>query len=172
MMNRGVEKGDILRIIEKIRNRIPDVALRTSFIVGFPSETEKEFQELLDFIKGIQFDRLGAFRYSREEGTKAYGFQGQVSEKIKEKRYHVLMSLQGGISAILHQREVGRVVDCLVEEDKKRSDGIYVGRTAKDAPEVDGIVFLKSSRRLACGSIIPCRIVDAYEYDLVGEAIG
>ena len=169
LMNRGVTKEEILRLIEKIRDRIANVALRTSFIVGFPSEADREFQELLEFMKQVRFDRLGAFRYSREEGTQAYHFKRQVSEKVKEERFCVLMSLQKKISARLQEVQVGMIVDVLVEEDRITSDGVLIGRTAKDAPQADGIVFLTSKKKLACGSIVPCRVLDAYEYDLTGE---
>lgn len=172
LMNRAVTKEKILRLITKIRDRIANVALRTSFIVGFPSETDREFRELLEFMKQVRFDRLGAFRYSREEGTQAYHFKRQVNEKIKEERFDALMSLQKEISHGLQKEQVGRIVDVLVEEDRIDSDGVLIGRTAKDAPQADGIVFLTSKKRLACGSIVPCRILDAYEYDLTGEVAG
>ncbi len=170
LMDRGVSKRAILDLIFKLRGRASGLALRTSFIVGFPSETNKEFQELLDFIKATEFDKLGAFKYSREEGTRAYDFRGQRSGRIKEERYSRLMSLQKEISKRLLHKALGRTVSVMVDEEKAIRPGVYVGRTECDAPEVDGVVYLKSSEYLKPGSIVTCHITDTYEYDMEAEA--
>ena len=169
LMNRGVSKQAILDLVSKLRVRIPGVALRTSLIVGFPSETNKEFRELLDFIKVTEFDKLGAFKYSREEGTSAYDFKGQHKDEVKEDRYNILMSLQKDISKKLLNKTLGQTVNVMVDEENSSGSGVYVGRTKRDAPEVDGVVYLKSAKYLRPGHIVRCRITGTYEYDLEAE---
>ncbi|UCD16099.1 MAG: MiaB/RimO family radical SAM methylthiotransferase [Candidatus Omnitrophota bacterium] len=165
MMNRKVTAELIVRLIKKIRKRIPGVVLRTSVIVGFPSETEKEFSQLLAFLKETKFDRLGAFIFSREEGTAAYNFDKQVHHSTKMRRYRELMNLQKEISLSANSRLIGKKLDVLVEE---KDNNIFVGRTQYDAPEIDGAVFLKR-KDLNIGDFYRAKIIDAYEYDLVGE---
>ncbi len=169
LMNRGVSKQAILDLVSKLRGRIPGVALRTSLIVGFPSETNKEFRELLDFVKATEFDKLGAFKYSREEGTSAYDFKGQHADQVKEERYNILMSLQKDISEKLLYKTLGQTVSVMVDEKKSSGSGVYVGRTKRDAPEIDGVVYLKSAKYLMPGHIVMCRITDTHEYDLEAE---
>jgi len=169
LMNRGTSKQVILDLVSKLRGRIPGVALRTSLIVGFPSETDKEFRELLDFIKATEFDKLGAFKYSREEGTSAYDFKGQHSDRVKDERYDILLSLQKDISKKLLYKTLGRTVSVMVDEEKALGSGVYTGRTERDAPEVDGVVYLRSDKYLRPGNIVRCRITDTHEYDLEGE---
>jgi ribosomal protein S12 methylthiotransferase len=166
LMNRHTDKNRIVRLIEKIRKTIPDVGLRTSVIVGFPSETEKEFGELLDFIGDIKFERLGAFMYSPEETTAAYGFKGQVPEKIKRDRFNAIMSAQQSVSEDLNKRFLGQSLEVLIDEEIK---GSYMGRTQYDAPDVDGAVYVKSCRPLKAGDFVKVRITDTMEYDLAGE---
>jgi ribosomal protein S12 methylthiotransferase len=168
LMHRGVLKEDILRLIEKARKKIPDVAIRTSLIVGFPSETEKEFAELSKFVDKVKFERLGVFIYSREEGTSAFNLKKQISQKIKAERFNVLMSRQQIISQEINQKFLGKTIDVLIDE--KEEGGTYLGRSQYDAPEVDGQVFVKSKRLLKPGDFIQARITDTLEYDLVGEA--
>ncbi|MCM8800453.1 MAG: 30S ribosomal protein S12 methylthiotransferase RimO [Candidatus Omnitrophica bacterium] len=168
LMQRGITKEEILRLIEKIRKKIPSVAIRTSIIVGFPSETEKEFKELLDFIEDVKFERLGAFVYSREEGTAAYNFKHQIPKKIKLERFHLVMSLQKRISEQLNQRFLGKSLEVLIDEE--RQDG-YLGRSQYDAPEVDGLVYVDAKRRLKPGEFVKVKIVDTLQYDLVGRQI-
>ncbi|MBU1148375.1 MAG: MiaB/RimO family radical SAM methylthiotransferase, partial [Candidatus Omnitrophica bacterium] len=160
-MGRKTAKKDIVSLIEYIRKEIPGVALRTSFIVGFPGETEKEFQELLSFIKEIKFERLGLFRYSREEGTPAYKLKKQVSEKEKERRFSEGMLLQQAISREINERFKGRTLKVLVDEKG-------IARTEYDAPEVDGVVHV-SGKDLKVGEFYNVCITDTYEYDLVGR---
>ncbi len=168
-MNRRIKREEIEALIKKIRTRIPDVALRTSVIVGFPGETKKEFSELLDFIKQIQFERLGAFIYSREEDTPAYSFKQQVAKQVKNRRLDKLMRLQQEVSKDVNARFLGKRLEALVEA--RSGKGIYTGRTQYDAPEVDGTVFIHSKKSLAPGQFVNIEITDTLEYDLVGKNI-
>ena len=170
LMRRSGTPGSIRTLIERIRRRIPDVALRTSFIVGFPSETEKEFFQLLEFIKEMRFQRLGAFIYSREEGTKAFGLKPQVPHKVGLERFNRLMSLQQEISAGINEQLLGKEMDVLIDEKGK---DFYLGRSQYDAPEVDGVVYVHASANvhLAPGNIVRATITDTMEYDLVAEVV-
>ncbi|MDD5505481.1 MAG: MiaB/RimO family radical SAM methylthiotransferase [Candidatus Omnitrophica bacterium] len=168
LMNRKVTKKEIISLIENIRKIIPGVCLRTSLIAGFPSETDKEFKELLSFIKEVKFDRLGAFIYSREEGTPAYSFKGQITQKLKQERFEAIMEEQQKIAAAVNARFLGRKIRVLIEE---KQDGAYIGRSQADAPEVDGLVYVNSSRLLQSGGFAEVKITDTLEYDLVGEII-
>ena len=162
---RRERSGDALRrLVERVRGRIPDVALRTSFIVGFPGETETDFDELCRFVREIEFDRVGVFRYSREENTEAGDMLRQIDEKVKEDRWHRLMRLQREISRRKNQRWVGRVVPLLgCGEDET---GRRYGRTAAQAPEIGGVVYFQGAP-LDPGELAPVRIVSANDYDLV-----
>jgi ribosomal protein S12 methylthiotransferase len=166
LMNRSITQEEIIALIKKIRKVIPGVYLRTSLIVGFPSETEKEFNELLEFIKEAKFDRLGAFMYSREEGTLAYNFKGQISRPLKQERFNQIMSAQRTVANQLNAKFLGKTITVLVEE---KQDGAYVGRSQGDAPEVDGVVYINAKQPLKIGKFIPVKINDTLEYDLVGE---
>jgi ribosomal protein S12 methylthiotransferase len=166
LMNRQMKKSDILKDIEKLRKTIPGVCLRTSIIVGFPSETDKEFKELLDFIRDVRFERLGAFIYSREEGTPAYNFKRQIPRKIKAERFNAIMSAQQRVSQDVNKKFLGKIIDVLIDEKK---DGLYLGRSQYDAPEVDGLVYVNSPRGLNPGDFVRVKITDTLEYDLVGK---
>jgi len=166
MMNRAVTGEEIIVLIKKIRKTIPGVYLRTSLIVGFPSETEKEFNELLEFVKGVKFDRLGVFVYSREEDTSAYNFKGQIPRQLKQERFNKIMSAQQAISADVNTKFLGETISVLVEE---KQDGAYIGRSQGDAPEVDGVVYINTKQQLKIGKFIQVKITDTLEYDLVGE---
>ena len=155
-----------MRVIGKVRKTIPGVALRTSIIAGFPGETDKEFQELLAFVKEARFERLGAFTYSAEEGTPAYQFKNQVPQKIKSERLGLIMSLQQEISRSVNGKFLGKTLEVLVDEE---DNGSYLARTQFDAPEVDGSVYLKSAKKLSAGDFVKAKIIDTLEYDLVGE---
>ncbi|MBU4252843.1 MAG: MiaB/RimO family radical SAM methylthiotransferase [Candidatus Omnitrophica bacterium] len=167
-MHRPMAKEEIMALIKKIRKTIPGVYLRTSLIVGFPSETEKEFSELLEFVKEAKFDRLGAFIYSREEGTPAYNFKGQISLQLKQERFDKIMSAQREIAAGINAKFLGKNITVLVEE---KQDGAYIGRSQGDAPEVDGVVYINTTGPLEIGKFIQVKITDTLEYDLVGEKI-
>ena len=168
-MNRLALKEDILGLINRLRSGIGNITLRTSIIVGFPGETEEEFKELIDFLGEIQFDRLGAFIYSREEGTPAYDFERQVPEEIKEERFDKVMKLQQEISSEKNSEIIGETVKVLIEE-AGRKQSQFIGRGQMDAPEVDGVVFVKGNN-LKAGDFSQVKITGAMEYDLVGEAI-
>ena len=164
-MGRKIKKKDIVSLITYIRKILPDVALRTSIIVGFPGETNNDFKELLSFIKEIRFERLGLFRYSREEGTPAYGFKSHIAESEKEARFDEIMSLQQNISSDINQGFKGRTLRVLIDEKK---EDYYMGRTEYDAPEVDGAVYVRGED-VKVGDFCDVRITDSYEYDLVGQ---
>ena len=167
-MNRHVTKKDIVALIEKIRKNIPFVALRTSVIVGFPGETEKDFNELLGFLKETRFERLGAFVYSKEEGSKASKFKGQTPEEVKNERFNEVMKCQQQISASINRSFLGKNLKVLLDEKTERNK--YFGRTEFDAPEVDGGVYV-TGKNLKVGEFYKVRITDTLEYDLVGEAV-
>lgn len=166
-MGRRTTQADIKETIRKAREIIPDVALRTSLITGFPGETEEEHEELLKFIKEMCFDRLGVFLYSREEQTPAASFDGQVSEEVKVRRREELMSLQEQISEENLKKCVGKTFGVFVEGYLPEED-IYVGRTYMDAPEVDGCFFMKCARELMSGSIVKAKVLETNEYDMIG----
>ena len=166
LMNRKISRDEIVKVIDRVRKDIPGVALRTSVIVGFPGETNKEFSELLDFIKEAKFERLGAFKYSREEGTKAHNFKGQIPEAVKSDRFNQIMSMQQEISTGVNSKFIGKVLRVLVDGCE---NGNYIGRSEFDAPEVDGLVYIKSKRKLKPGDFVNLEITDTLEYDLVGE---
>ncbi len=164
-MNRGTTKSQIVKLIEKIRKKIPDCVIRTSVIVGFPGETKSEFDELLDFLKKIKFERLGAFIYSREEKTDAYWLKPQIHPKTKKKRFDEVMGLQEKIAHEANARFIGKELDVLVEE---KDNNTYIGRSQYDAFEVDGSVFLRK-KGLKIGDFYKAKIVDCFGYDLVGS---
>lgn len=169
-MGRSVTKKDILNLIEKLKDAIPNLTLRTAFIVGFPGETEEQFRELLDFMRDARFERLGIFAYSREEATPAYNFPHQIPERVKDSRYRCAMSLQQEIAKKNNEPLLGKVVEVLVDERDASDPELFIGRTSADAPEVDGQVFVRS-KRAKVGEFLKTRIVDTLEYDLVGEEI-
>ena len=171
LMNRTVSRSQIVSLIKKVRKRIPGVFIRTAIIVGFPSETETEFKELLNFMKRIKFERLGAFIYSREENTKAYSFRGQVHNKVKQKRFDEVMVTQQDIARRVNKALLGKNKLVLVDEKDSQRDNIYLARTEYDAPEVDGIVYIKTDKDIKPGEFHRVKIVDTWEYDLVGELV-
>lgn len=168
LMRRRTKKKEILGLIDQIRNKIPGVGIRTSLIVGFPGETDAQFHELLKFIEDVKFERLGIFMYSREEDTPAFNFSDQVSKKVKEERFNAIMLKQQEISRSLNQRFLGRSIDVLIDEIEKDH---YLGRTQWDAPEVDGLVYVKSKRKLHPGNFARVKITDTLEYDLMAEVV-
>jgi len=169
LMNRSHDSGFIKQLIEKIRAYIPDITLRTTFITGFPTETDEEASELLDFIRMYEFDRVGAFQYSREEDTAAYALKPQIPQTIKEERYNKLMLLQRSISRKKNKRLKGKLLEVLAESSDP-SKNVMIGRSQKDAPFVDGTVRFSGS---TCkpGHFYTVKIVKSMEYDLIGEAI-
>ena len=160
---------DYSELVEKIRTRIPDVAIRTAFIVGYPGETDEHFEHLYNFVKKMRFERMGVFEYSREKNTTSYGMSHQVPAKIKHERYKKLMELQQGISYEINQSYIGKTIDCIVESFT--DDGVIILRSQHDAPEIDGVVYVKSDRPVVPGDIEPVNITKADEYDLFGVFI-
>ena len=167
-MRRNTTKKQTTDLLYKIKQRIPDLALRTSMIVGYPGETELDFQELCDFVTEFQFDRLGVFLYSREEGTYAYNLKKQVPEKIKKERYNQLMNLQQTISLSKNMEKIGKTYRVLIDI---KDEGRYIGRTHYDAPEIDNEVIIESDHELAIGTFVSVQITDAAEYDLFGKSV-
>lgn len=168
-MRRPGRQRDARELIGKIRRRIPGVALRTSLIVGFPGETEEDFNNLKQFVREIKFDRLGVFAYSQEEDTPAYRLPDQIPEEVKERRANEIMELQREIAAERNGGRVGQTVDVLIER-YDGANGVYVGRSQFDAQEIDGEVFV-SGIKADVGDIVKVRITHSYEYDLAGEGI-
>ncbi len=165
-MRRPDKVEDVLKTIESLRSAMPDIALRSTFIVGFPGETEEEFQALLDFVRTIEFDWVGAFTFSPERGTPAAEMPDQVPDEVKEERYSRLMSLQRRISKKRSRLQIGRTLEVLIESsDGKKS----VGRSYRDAPEIDGTVVVHGS--FPAGEMIHVRITGATTYDLVGSPV-
>lgn len=169
LMNRHTTKEDILAKIDMIRNNIPNATLRTTIITGFPGETEEDFEELLDFAKEVKFDRLGAFAYSREEGTAADKLPDHIDENVKEQRRERLMMLQQGISQEVMANKIGKTFEVLIEEQIEKN--VYMGRTEGDAEEIDSIVYVKSKNQLHPGDFVMVEINNALEYDLMGDVI-
>jgi ribosomal protein S12 methylthiotransferase len=153
----------VYRTLEKMRHAMPGLVLRTTFIVGYPGETEDEFQALLDFIEEIRFDRVGTFQFSFEPGTSSESLGDPVPTEVKEERYDRLMSIQQGISLERNQMFVGKTLDVLFEG---QGDGISMGRSYRDAPEIDGLVIVEGSAPQ--GALLPVRITGAMAYDLSG----
>ncbi len=169
-MNRHGDAGMIKDAIRRLREAVPDITLRTTLIVGFPGESDADFEELCRFVKETGFDRLGAFTYSREEDTPAYGMDGQIPEDVKERRYDILMKTQMLISEKKMKARVGRTYPVLCESFDPVAE-TYVGRTAAEAPDVDGKVFFTSSRPVNEGEITDVLITDSMDYDLVGKTV-
>ena len=169
-MNRKVSRDEIKKIIDKCRKVLPDLVLRTTCIVGFPEETEKDFKELLDYIQEVRFDKLGAFTYSREKGTPAYHYSHQVSAKIKNKRMESLMLAQQKISKEKGLACLGKIKEIIIDEIAASKEWPTIGRSITDAPEIDGKVFV-SSNKVKIGELVKVKIIDSSEYDLYGEIV-
>lgn len=165
-MNRKSKHEDIVELIAKLRSKVPELVLRTSIIVGFPGETEEDFEELKSFVEEIKFDNLGVFKYSREEDTPAFKLPNQVEEDVKAKREEALMIIQQKISKKINKSKVGNIYEVLVEA----FDGeMYVGRSKELAPDIDGDILFSSTIVHKPGDFVKVKITAAYEYDLVGE---
>lgn len=167
-MARRTKKEDLLSLLRTLRHEIPDLVLRTSLIVGFPGETDEEFKELYDFVDEIEFDKLGVFTYSKEEGTAAALMKGQIRKDVKERRRNLIMERQQEVSRRILERKVGKTYEVLVEG--MGEDGYY-GRSFEMAPEVDGMIIIKTQKDLMVGSFVDVNIIEALEYDLVGTLV-
>lgn len=169
-MNRRDTRAGIEEVIRKLREKVPEIILRTTVIVGFPGETEKQFEELRKFLKTARFERLGAFTYSREEGTPAYDLPGQIPEKTKEKRQEILMEQQERIHNECNERFLGKTLRVLCEGYDQVAESFY-GRSYADAFEIDGKIYFSSSRNVREGQFVDVRIDEVLDYDLLGKAI-
>lgn len=169
-MNRRGKKTDIKAVIEKLRREIPDITIRTTFITGFPGETEEAFSELAEFIKETRFDKLGCFTYSAEENTPAAEFQDQIEQQVKIDRADIIMADQMTVSAEKQQEKIGKTYEVLIEgwDDYIKC---YFGRTEADAPEIDGKIFFMAEKPLVIGEFVNVTVTDSIEYDLLGEAV-
>lgn len=170
-MNRRSSEAGIKELIGKLRSEIPGVSLRTTFIVGFPGETEEDFRKLLHFVEEVQFDRMGVFCYSREEGTDAALMTDQVSERIKRERYKKLMRAQARVSFKRNRSLIDTLEDAIVEGYSEETDLLLKGRTSKQAPDIDGQVYITAGNA-NIGDIVTLRITDSSDYDLFGEIVG
>ena len=159
-MGRRTNRAELVSLVEKLRKEIPDIVLRTTLITGFPGETEEEFKNMVDFVDSMEFDRLGVFPYSAEEGTKAAEMDGQITEEVKESRRDEIMALQQEISADKAASRIDDEMSVLIE-GYLYEDDIYIGRTYMDAPKVDGNVFVRAEEELISGDIVPVRITGA-----------
>jgi ribosomal protein S12 methylthiotransferase len=166
-MKRPWDGERYLNVFEKVRAAMPNVAIRTTFIVGFPGETEKEFSYLLDFVRQARLDRVGAFVFSREPGTPAHEMEGQIPFRVKRSRYDQLMTLQQGISLEVNQGWLRKTLDVLVEDSQ---DGWLIGRSHRDAPEIDGLVFTEG--KAEPGQMIKAEVTGAEPYDLYARQVG
>ncbi len=164
LMGRGGSRTYFEKLIAKIRHIIPDVNIRTTFIVGFPQETEDDFNAMVRFVQKTKFDRLGVFTYSKEEGSTAFALKGQVSKKIKSERFNKIMSVQSAISLEKNKRLVGKTFKALVDDTE---DNIAVARIYSQAPEIDGVVLIHD-KDVKQGDFVNVKIEEAYDYDLKG----
>lgn len=167
-MARKTSKEKIVTLVEKLRHEIPDIIIRSSFITGFPGESEEDFTNMLDTLKKLKLDRLGAFTYSMEEDTKAALFDDQIDQKTKELRRDKILEMQQNISLDNNKSKLSRLMEVLIEGETE-DDGIYIGRTYMDMPEIDGLVYVHSKVKLKEGDFCNVKITDALEYDLIGE---
>ncbi len=169
-MGRKSSQALIKDTVSRLRQAMPDIAIRTTLIVGFPGETEQEFADLQAFIKEMRFDRLGVFTYSQEEGTPAGRMENQIAEEVKEERQRMIMDIQKEIAASLCQQEVGKTLEVVVE-GKLPEEQIYCGRTKWDAPDIDGMVFFGAEEEVYSGDFVSVKIKEASDYDLMGDVV-
>ena len=167
-MGRRTSKQELIDIVQKLRKEIPDICLRTTLITGFPGETQEQHEEVMEFIDALEFDRLGAFTYSPEEDTPAATFEDQIDEEVKEDRQADIMELQQEIAFDKAEDMIGREVLVMIE-GKVADENAYVGRTYRDAPNVDGLIFINTDVELISGDFAKVKVTGALDYDLIGE---
>ena len=167
-MGRRTSREQLKEIVGKLRSEIPDIAIRTTLISGFPGETEEDHETLMEFVDEMEFERLGVFAYSAEEDTPAAGFPDQIPQEVKEERRDAIMELQQEISFDHSQSMIGRSLDVMIE-GKVADENAYVGRTYMDGPGVDGMIFIQTGEELMSGAFVRARVTGALEYDLIGE---
>ena len=170
-MHRPDTQASMRALIEKLRTRIPDVTIRSTFIVGFPGETDAQYQTLRNFLEGMRLNKVGVFTYSREEGTPAYDMPNQVPEDVMQERYHDLMSLQCKISEELNHELEGKELEVLVEGRDEEQANIAVGRSYREAPDVDGQVYIEGDTDSQIGDLVRVRVLQGFTYDVVGERV-
>ena len=158
---------DYRKLIKKIRSKVPNIAIRTAFIVGYPGETEEQFEDLYNFVKEMKFDRMGVFEYSREKDTISYNLKPQITAKVKSTRYKKLMKLQQEISLENNKKYIGKTLPCIIEG--YTDEGLVLARTQYDAPEIDGMVYITTDKQVVPGDIENVKIISSSEYDLYGE---
>lgn len=168
-MNRFDTREQVEILLNKLRTRIPGITIRTTFIVGFPGETEEDFEELKDFVEKQRFENAGVFQYSQEEGTVAGAMENQIAPEVKENRYHELMALQAGISEEIHQEREDVELDVLVEGFDE--DNLAYGRSTHEAPDIDGTIFIENAEGLVVGDMVRVRILQGFTYEMVAEKV-
>ena len=171
LMGRRTDQADLIRVINKLRKEIPGIVLRTTLITGFPTETEEDHQELMDFVRDMKFERLGVFTYSKEEDTPAAKLKPQILAKVKKQRQKDLMKLQQANVFENSEKQIGKIFDVLVEGRVADEEKVYIGRTYMDAPQVDGYIFFSSDEELISGDFVKVKVTSAKDYDLVGELV-
>lgn len=170
-MGRGSTMQGLEDVINKLRSKIPDMCIRTTLIVGFPSETQEDFDDLCNFIERVRFDRLGVFTYSREEGTPAYNMKNQIDEDIKQERKDYIMDIQKTVSASRCEEFVGTTLEVIIEGKIEDEENVYCARSYRDCYEIDGFIFFQSNETLLAGDFYNVKITSASDYDLMGELL-
>jgi len=170
-MQRRVTRGETEELLAKLRSRIKDLVLRTTFITGFPGETDEDFADLVEFVRRQQFERLGVFTYSLEPDTPAARLPDQLSDEVKNARRHALMAEQQRIAFAWNERQIGRRLDVMIDAAVAGEKNAWIGRSFAEAPDVDGVIFV-TGKGLKTGQLVPCEIVASRDYDLVAAAIG
>lgn len=170
-MNRYDTREEVETLLAKLRKRIPGIVIRTTFIVGFPGETDADFEELKDFVERQRFENAGVFAYSQEEGTVAGAMPNQIPDEIKQERYHELMALQAQISEEIHKDTEGQTLEVLVEGIEEDGSGLHYGRSYREAPDIDGLVFIENPGDIKPGCFVKVNILQGFTYESVGERI-
>lgn len=170
-MNRYDTREEVETLLAKLRKRIPGIVIRTTFIVGFPGETDADFEELKDFVEQQRFENAGVFAYSQEEGTVAGAMPNQIPDEIKQERYHELMALQAQISEEIHKDTEGQTLEVLVEGIEEDGSGLHYGRSYREAPDIDGLVFIENPGDIKPGCFVKVNILQGFTYESVGERI-
>lgn len=170
-MNRYDTREEVEKLLAKLRKRIPGIVIRTTFIVGFPGETDADFEELKEFVEQQRFENAGVFAYSQEEGTVAGAMPNQIPDEIKQERYHELMALQAQISEEIHKDTEGQTLEVLVEGIEEDGSGLHYGRSYREAPDIDGLVFIENPGDIKPGCFVKVNILQGFTYESVGERI-
>lgn len=170
-MNRYDTREEVETLLAKLRKRIPGIVIRTTFIVGFPGETDADFEELKEFVEQQRFENAGVFAYSQEEGTVAGAMPNQIPDEIKQERYHELMALQAQISEEIHKDTEGQTLEVLVEGIEEDGSGLHYGRSYREAPDIDGLVFIENPGNIKPGCFVKVNILQGFTYESVGERI-